>query len=652
MGLRIRDIVAWVPTTEGILFRAGDSILPVEGHNIYDWFARLRPFLTGQWSADQLCSKLDEHQRKITFSVLKALSEADMLYEAQDDDPAVLPEAVRKAYVGSIRRIEAISKRPFREFAKFRRARLIILASSKIALALAQAGLEVGVGQQLLYVPDWNNESAVLLAKLLRSHGAEKLGSNIVHMDTAWEAAFAQLTGENEIVILAGEAHVDRERIEATAAVVVRAKVPLLTLTSFGGVAVVGPVEHTSTAACVRCLLTKYEKEISSPAPDVLDSGIEIGARLLMQRFLDCWTVTISADISAMCTEIDLFSLRISHRPFPLDSTCGFCREGTGVDTYKYEFEANNQSKELDDASILESAYKRLIDTRLGLIGQIEEGGLLQLPHHQSAALLRLPGELNRYIWITEIGNDALGARAAVMRRAVESYVTLNLAADSINCKLSFHSDAGFFVPKDHCQELSRGVVASGKSHDELIMQAFFKGIAAFAHQTSGWNEIPLREAAAGANLATTVGYLDDIGILNKVSIERHNQLRGSNWEILRFRCGMDAVAVIAGLSGSEMLATGFKDIWLHATSRDATFSHGGLSSAIRLRCIGIPKDMLLPTLRTFTRAFSLNFALAPISWPELNCLKPVVFAYGIILEDIAAHNFSNEVPVVQHEIA
>jgi hypothetical protein len=121
----------------------------------------------------------------------------------------------------------------------------------------------------------------------------------------------------------------------------------------------------------------------------------------------------------------------------------------------------------------------------------------------------------------------------------------------------------------------------------------------------------------------------------------------------MRFSCGRDHISVVAGLSGSEMLATGLKDIWLYATSRDLALSSDEMFSGMRLRCIETPTNMLPDAVEKLNQSLSLDFALTFISWPELRGAELLFFAYGLISDgSMADHPFGAAVSEVRQEIS
>src|SRR5580698_11286119 len=110
MGLKLKQIVTWVADTEGILFRMGETFLPLEGQRLGDYLQRLLPYFDGNWSATQLCNTLSEQHKEIVLKLIKALEDAGMLYDTSGDISVDLPESQSE----SIARIEAQNPAPVR----------------------------------------------------------------------------------------------------------------------------------------------------------------------------------------------------------------------------------------------------------------------------------------------------------------------------------------------------------------------------------------------------------------------------------------------------------------------------------------------------------------------------------------------------------
>jgi hypothetical protein len=635
MGLRLRETVVCVPTSEGLLFRAGDSLLPMQGADAFSWFRRLRPFLDGKWSLDQLCANLGEQKRKVVTSVLNALRDADMLYESGDDDPSVLPERIRQLYAGAIARIEAQSSRPFQAFAEFRRLRILILGSPEMALQLVQAGLEAGAGKMAVCPFDWNGDWAKELEEIQNRQIAQDSGFEVEYISAEQKRNWAELSSAHASVIIAGDAGTGRDIIETIAGEIMDSGTPLAFLLAEPKFVLVGPVEQKQTAGCVRCLLESYEEEIPSvPPPPVPDkSALVIGARLLMQRLIDSWTGTVSASIAAICTEVDALSLQVLHRPLPPSLGCPLCQRIQHPEQATAVFHADGTAEKFENEPFLKEVYKRLVDAKTGLIQQIEEGDLLQLPHHQSAALLRSPRDRKQCFWMVEIGENAMEARIAVVRRALEQYVIEGMADLDPELVLPVYSAHGAPMPDLPLRDLRNGVAISGTHREELVAYGFLQALARFAHDSKGWEDICLPAMEAGAEEDITAAYLDDIGAMSKVRVMRNASLRGNEWEVLRFYYEKEIVTIIAGPPGREMWSLGLKDVWLYVTSRQATLSPPNILPSPRFRGSTDKSETVRTVLHEVGESHALQFVLVPVQWPELLLAKPLIFAYGLLTD-------------------
>src|SRR5579872_7317650 len=107
MGLKLRETASYIRTPEGILFRLGEVFLPVEGTGVEACFARVRPFLNGHWTAQQLLASLSGDHREMVAKLIDALLETGMLYDNSEDAPELLPEARRHKMASLLARIES-----------------------------------------------------------------------------------------------------------------------------------------------------------------------------------------------------------------------------------------------------------------------------------------------------------------------------------------------------------------------------------------------------------------------------------------------------------------------------------------------------------------------------------------------------------------
>lgn len=632
MRLKLRESVTYVPTDGGMLFRAGDSFLPVKGQGVFELFMRLRPFLDGRWTADQLLASLSEGKRNIVAALLNALTEAGLLYDTAGDDPSVLSEAVRSRYAASIRRVETLSARPFRAFAEFRRTRLLVFGSADMALSVIEAGLELGLQSQAVCAPDWGPAFEQRLKCVLGRHCSAELENRVELIDAPSTEGRAELATRFDVAVLVGSAEPAREFIDEVSSPGTRTT-PLVSMLVLGDFVLVGPTPGASTAGCINCLMEYYSSQDNptSALPESrADVGVAVGTGLLMHLLLDLRAGAVPIDEQGLFLELDLRTLGISRRPLMINPSCARCAGGRKV-SFISMWPVEQEQAEFEAEPFLEFIYKRLVDPKTGLIARIDEGKLLQLPHHQSAALWYPLGDRSRPLWITEVGDNVLLARASVVRRVLEQYLFETLARAEIDPCSQAQAFAGSQVLNRAFSGFRSGVVTSGTSSEELMAESLFRALACYAHGVDGWSEVPAIHGLSETDAAITLEYLDDIGVLGAVCVERHLRLSDAGFEAFRFSYGGEPVSVVTGLAGSGVWSTGFKDLWLHVSALEANLEPGQVTAGVRFRCSTVIADRVSETMSALKEGLGLDFSVMPVRSAEMATLSPLIFTYGFI---------------------
>jgi hypothetical protein len=636
MQPKLRGTVTYISTPEGILFRDGDDYLPVKGKDIGHWFKQIIPVFDGRTSIEALSKILSSQELTVVCQLIEALKKAGMLYDAALDDLTALSDVVKQGYAMLLPRIEAETSQPLHMLNKARHTRVLIAGRAELAMALVDAGLESSLRQQTIDALDWDASSDEVLNALLRQHGAEKFGLRVDRIIPASDGSFGS-SGKFDSVLIAGKAGADNSWIEGILDAVQSLNIPVFLLLVNENFVYSAELSHSSAAGCAFCLMDYYRDQ-SAPEFRISQAsrtaGISIGSRLLIQRLFDLQSGILSEEDRLLFHELDLNTLTVTRHPLLRNSNCMRCRDSQKLAVGTQQPFSDRSAAKIETMPFLKRAEQSLVDAKTGLILQLDEGNLLQLPHHQSGALWRLPNDRSACRQITETGEDVYLARVAVFRRVLEAYITEELRGADPNSLVSVYGFTGNQAAKCPLAGLPPGVVISAINRQQAITEGFFRALARFAYNSNAcWSSVELTSSLIGTDAELTLAYLDDTGMSKGISVQREASMSVDGRDVLRFDYEGQCISVVAGMQGPAIWTAGLKDIWLHITANEA-FPPGGMAApAVRFRCAEPSGEMppAGPDLSGETKKLHLGLVALPSAKPML--AEPLSFYLAFISE-------------------
>jgi hypothetical protein len=635
MHPKLRGTVDYAPTNEGILFRVGDHFLPIKGEGVWSWFQHIRPLLDGRSPIKEVWAGWGPEQQARLKQFVNGLQNANMLYDASLDDATLVPQTIQDHYRELISRIEARNSQPIRALSQARNTRALTIGRVSLALPVIDAGLESGLNQQMLWAPDWTTEADDALKRSLQRHGAATHQLKVDLIEGADCSRLGKLVEDADCVLLAGVIGIDDAWIAATIEATLRSTRLLCTLLVAGDRIIVSEMGQDSAKGCPFCLMD-YCNGLSETAPHISvscqEAGVAIGSRLLLQRLLDARSGSMTTEEQFMFHELDQRTFEIRQHPFPLDAGCVRCRNARrAIAGEPWPF-ADHSVRDLQVREFLDRAEKCFVDSKTGLIERLDEGDLLQFPHHQSAALRRAVQKgSRRAAWTTESGEDLYVARMGVIRRVLEEYLAKQLVSASPTSMLSVYTAGRNYAGRVSPADLPPGIVVSAINNEDMVPQAFFRALAVYAHRLDGWSDLEFAKPSIGTEAELTLAYLADIGVLNNIGVQRHWRLGTGGCEILRFIYRNECVSVAAGVQGTDLWTVGFNDIWLHVTACEAFPNEAISSPSVRFRCAATPTEVLSIGMDKMTSTLDLHLGLIPLSWDRAMAAAPLTFTFAFV---------------------
>jgi hypothetical protein len=546
MNPKLLASVYFVPTPEGIVFRSGSDVLALQGGHLYAWFERLVPQLDGRRTLDAICARLSDAQRAMVVSLLEPLIARGFVRDCADDEPDDLSDDERGWYASQLALVEARAGSPGFRFQRCREASVLVVGTGEAPLSILRAGLENGLrGQSFLATEaGWPHGGRLreYLEEARRGDPRLQLQCGAAPALLADPQSWSRAVAGSQLVIAVLEDG-NELWLDALLRACRSETVPLLPVVLASDAALVGPLSRQAQGEpCVKCLLGWRQRESQAVESPWGGTGIPAVAGGLAVYEAFRFLTGIHGGEGGY-QEVDRESWQIQRRPLLPLPGCTGC---AGLTIGHQEWAAPDYTPSLDDdewdaAACLKRVTGALADARSGLFATLEEGDLPQVPLHQCAARVRLPGTPAGARWVREVAADPVMARALAVLRGLELFVAAQ------------EGDGG---PWAHA---SPGAVAAAPGEAQAANEAFLRALAVWSSRQSGWRSPLARErGGATAAAATVAEYLAAHAVEWELEV-----LEMGGHRAYRFLTGGSPVSVVVGIDPDLMMQVGLQDVWL-----------------------------------------------------------------------------------------
>ncbi|WP_169982727.1 hypothetical protein [Microbispora sp. H10836] len=395
----------------------------LRGRQAYAWLSRLAPVLTGRHSLAELTAQLPDDKRDMVEGLVRRLAEQRFVVDARQVRPHGLTEAERRTYAEEIAFIGYVLDSPEWRFERLRRSRLVLAGDGPLLVALLEAC--AGSGWQRITVICPDTEAVAQAADRARRDPRQE-----IHAVSAEDHPRA-LTRDADVVLQVGT---DIDTLVTSARACEAAGVVL-------GQALVRPAEvwlgqvgrpsmtavesgwHRLAALPAVPPPRSREDWLVGPVPAVVASMLALACFSHLTG-LDA----VGTSRKLQLTRVDLRNLdAVPHRFVP--------HPRAGARTAAPRAEAvrdavlSPAAVDAVDAGELLDRTKDVVDSRLGLLGMLDEGGLAQDPLSVCLATVSDPfGALPRWTPPPRVvgwGEDRRTARLRCLLAALATYGVL-----------------------------------------------------------------------------------------------------------------------------------------------------------------------------------------------------------------------------------
>src|SRR5579884_1125426 len=151
---KLKHNALFLQTEEGLFVTGEGPGFHIKGRSIARWIAALKPYLTGDYTLEQLCARLEPTQREHVVRLMKTFQQRGVLKNWLPEAPGILSEAVRSQFRAQIEYIDHFIDYPQEHFKKFRESSILLHGTGESLKALALFLLRNGLQSLSLFVLD------------------------------------------------------------------------------------------------------------------------------------------------------------------------------------------------------------------------------------------------------------------------------------------------------------------------------------------------------------------------------------------------------------------------------------------------------------------------------------------------------------------
>ncbi|NGP58288.1 hypothetical protein L3476_26140 [Paenibacillus thiaminolyticus] len=448
MKLKLKADTFWLRTDRGILFKNPEAIIHLEGKSLYTLFERLERYLNGRYDWNLVLNSLSEDKRNLVRSMVDSLCDNGFIREieeSQDIEPEETDDLIK--YKDQIRLIANDLNEPLRRFYQFRNKKTLFVGKGPLLTAAMTAAAAAGLRA---------------FESRAQSKDLSPLGYDIVvYVGPYTGSAIDQLASFcrlNQIDFLT--AFDDSDRV------------------------IIGPYMSSDQekSGCWFCMLDRLGMSIRSEYSDH-DS----------EPYLYLAASSLIYEMFKHCTELHIVHSKRRHLFYVIERNtmeaesfpviplqhCRICSDKRIEDSRQYVTRLQKERSEIpDEESFLRRAVNALFHEKFGIIRDLDEDALEQIPYFACFAKLKLAN--HQTLSVASVGSSPIEARVNALKQAMQEYAR-SLIPEHIGyyVKSNERDEVLGWRSRDqeldwvkHAQLENSAVIVTGKSMDELKMKS------------------------------------------------------------------------------------------------------------------------------------------------------------------------------------
>lgn len=394
---KLRHNALFLQTEDGLFVTGEGAGFHVKGKSIARWITTLKPYMTGDYTLDQLCARLDATQREHVTRIMEMFLERGVLKNKLPEAPGILPEAVRSQFRAQIEYIDHFIDQPQEHFKKFRESSLLLYGAGESLKALTLFLIRNGLQALSIVTPDTARDYLTALepeVQALQQKGCEVRITLVPETSLSPSAPLA----DYDVVVYCADNGSLRECFLFNQRCIQERKA-FLAVAPFAGQALLGPFVEPGKGPCWLCAMMRLSANASDHEQAMLWKHITLGDDTLGQNeppflpvarrvghglgfeLFKILTTCLPSEIEQGMLFQSLDHLESSRSPLvrhPFCPACSHLDPATSVNQLEEVTKRARDRQQLDTE--LYDSHQRLIDPRLGLFTGFEDEDFEQLP--------------------------------------------------------------------------------------------------------------------------------------------------------------------------------------------------------------------------------------------------------------------------------
>jgi hypothetical protein len=141
---RLLNDVRFAECEEGVYLHSDRGSFVLAGNSTYAWMDRLAPFLTGEYTLEEISGDLPTAHGEMVRKFIAALAEQGFITDARTDRPHTLTTAEQSEYAEEIAFVRYGFDSAEWRFQQWREARVLVVGAGPVAVSTAEAGVRSG----------------------------------------------------------------------------------------------------------------------------------------------------------------------------------------------------------------------------------------------------------------------------------------------------------------------------------------------------------------------------------------------------------------------------------------------------------------------------------------------------------------------------
>ncbi len=439
---KFRHNAVFIQTENGLFVTGEGASFQIKGKSIARWISVLRRSMNGQYTLDQLCSRLAPEQREHVARIVTQLLERGIVKNSQPEAPETLPRAVMQRFRDQIDYIDHFVNFPLEHFKHFRESSLLLYGSGESLKALALFLIRNGIQHLSLATADAPDDySAALEAEIIAIRQA---GCDIA-LTLFPECSLATLDAlaDYETVIYCSD-NSSLKEIALLNQRCVEAKRTFLSATLFAGHVLLGPLVQPATGPCWFCALMRFSansdertqahlwqtllfgdmttpQETLASLPLARRIGYGLGFELFKIR-----SGCLPSETEHGVIFQNLENLESARSELVQHPCCPVCSQASPQTAIQQLETIINQSRDYSGSDLaLYEQHQHLFDQRLGLFTHYADDDVEQLPLKRSRIIGGKPEPISgKTLDVTAFSIETpFAARLQALKKAINAYM-------------------------------------------------------------------------------------------------------------------------------------------------------------------------------------------------------------------------------------